>query len=129
MNTNHYTVVSILLLSAFWIGYFCHSVEPLTVVETVEVVVEVPVETPVELREFRSETELRNWLSSRTIFLNPSYDCDDFTRVLIGQAEADGYRVAFQLCEGHALANTIINENIYFIEPQDNTYWKIGGLD
>ena len=128
--------------------------EPLieTVIVPVEVevpiIVEVPVEVTVELKQFESVNELRYWLGSEGKYsmLLPSGQramCWHYAFSLQDRARLDGYDIYIQtvypniynayfmlmsISTPHVVNATIINGDIYFIEPQTNEIAHVGYL-
>lgn len=88
--------------------------------------------------EFGSVGELKAWLAQddadSTLYIYGSgcileYDCDDYAVALARNALADGYDVSLQIEGTHMLNSTIIGNNIYFIEPQNDKVWLWGHRD
>ena len=97
---------------------------------------------PIELRNFSTLEELKKWLnennqldSIRFQQNNALSDCDDFAVELQQKALADGYIISFEIIKGieynelfigqlpteqslHAINLSIINNDVYYIEPQ-----------
>jgi hypothetical protein len=89
-------------------------------------------------REFGSVNELRAWLAQddtdSTLYIfgagcMSDYDCDDYAVALVNNALADGYAVSLQVEGNHMLNSTIIGNDIYFIEPQNDEVWLWGHRD
>jgi hypothetical protein len=92
----------------------------------------------VQPREFESLDELRAWLAKddtdNTLYIFGSgclgtYDCDDYAVALVYNAFFDGYSISLQVEGDHMLNSTIIGNNIYFIEPQNDKVWLWGYRD
>ena len=120
------TIFITFLVNAIWFSQI--DTEPLVVTEVVEI--------PVELKEFSGEAHLAHWLAQRdsTIRIKSgtdfnSFDCDDYARQLVSQARRDGYDIGIELDGNHILNNTIIGNDLYFIEPQTGEHWKETSLD
>jgi len=123
----------IFLLALISTGFFCWGylyAEPTT--ETVEVIREIPV----KIREFSGEAHLAHWLRNRDKTIRfvgvadfNNYDCDDYAQALVRQARQDGYDIGVELDDNHMLCNTIIGNDLYYIEPRDNSYWLVTVLD
>ena len=88
--------------------------------------------------EFGSVAELKAWLAQddtdSTLYIFGSgclslYDCDDYAVALLYNALCDGYSVSLQVEGDHMLNSTIIGNNIYFIEPQNDKVWLWGHRD
>ena len=112
--------------------------KPVTVTEYVEQIKRVPV----ELRNFSDLEELKQWLKDRgnvtTVrFQSPgvTIDCDDYALDMQHKALADGYIMSFEVIGGseynalfntslptsqtlHAINLAIINNSVYYVEPQ-----------
>ena len=58
-----------------------------------------------------------------------NYDCDDYAVALVYNALSDGYSVSLQVEDNHMLNSTVIGNNIYFIEPQNDKVWLWGYRD
>jgi len=94
-----------------------------------------------ELREFKSESELKTWLNNdRTnyeTYITDVFDCEDFAIRLQKEASIDGYLLSCQLIFDennkpyHVInAAYITTENkIIFIEPQNDKEWYISNMD
>jgi hypothetical protein len=89
-------------------------------------------------KEFASLSELKAWLDkddTDTAFYIfgtgclEYYDCDDYATALVYNALADGYSVSLQIEGSHMLNSTIIGNDIYFIEPQNDQVWLWGHRD
>ena len=89
-------------------------------------------------KEFGSVDELKAWLAQddtdSTFYIFGSgcmtnYDCDDYAVALLYNALWDGYSVSLQVEGSHMLNSTVIGNNIYFIEPQNDTVWLWGHRD
>jgi hypothetical protein len=89
-------------------------------------------------REFESVDELKAWLAQddtdSTLYIFGSgcvstYDCDDYATALVYNALCDGYLVSTQIDDNHMLNSTIIGNNIYYIEPQNDNVWLWGHRD
>jgi hypothetical protein len=89
-------------------------------------------------KEFKSVDELKAWLAQddtdSTLYIFGSgcvsnYDCDDYAVALLYNALFDGYSVSLQVENNHMLNSTIIGNNIYFIEPQNDKVWLWGHRD
>ncbi len=107
----------------------------------------------VELRNFSDLEELKQWLRDRrnvtTVrFQSPNtiVDCDDYALELQHKALADGYIMSFEVIEEseynalfktplppslslHAINLAIINNNVYYIEPQTDEVAFVARLD
>jgi hypothetical protein len=92
--------------------------------------------------QFNSLSELEGWLAEDTTdihgggveHLSPgALDCDDYALTLQKHALEDGYlisvRFEFGGEEGHACNTAVIGNDVYRIEPQDDTVKQIGCLD
>jgi len=88
--------------------------------------------------EFGSVDELKAWLAQddteSTLYILGSgciseYDCDDYAVALVHNALADGYAVSLQIEGSHMLNSTLIGNEIYFIEPQNDEVWLWGYRD
>lgn len=103
------------------------------IVEYVEVIEYVEVTKYKELRNFNSSIDLRYWLASDNTsdyeYVEDSFDCDDFAKMLQLHAEADGWRLNFVVIGDHALNSACIEDRYYLIEPQTNEVTYIGKLD
>lgn len=149
-------VISLALLSTFCFGvaikeplviteYQPYEVQVIKeVIKEVEIIKEVEVEKTVELREFASLEELEAWLDEDITdaihlispkspedgcaYVDPDYDCDNYACDLRKAAEQDGFQISIQIDthKNHALNSTIINNEIYFIEPQTDEVWLWG---
>ena len=89
-------------------------------------------------QEFGSVGELKVWLAQddtdSTIYIFGTgcvslYDCDDYAVALVYNALFDGYSVSLQVESNHMLNSTVIGNNIYFIEPQNDKVWLWGHRD
>jgi hypothetical protein len=89
-------------------------------------------------KEFGSVSELKAWLAQddtdSTLYIFGAgcvslYDCDDYAVALVYNALADGYSVSLQVEDKHMLNSTVIGNNIYFIEPQNDKVWLWGYRD
>jgi len=83
-------------------------------------------------REFESVDELKAWLAEddtdSTLYIFGKgclgcYDCDDYATALVYNALYDGYSVSTQIVGNHMLNSTIIGNEIYLIEPQNDEVW------
>ena len=123
--------------------------KPVTVVEYVERVKRVPV----ELRNFSNLEELKQWLEDKknitTVrFQSPDtiVDCDDYALELQHKALADGYIMSFEVIGEseynalfttplppsqslHAINLVIIDNDVYYIEPQTDEVVFVAQLD
>lgn len=83
-------------------------------------------ESPAELAAFVA-TDGTNWQLYKTTV----HDCDDFAREFQRAALQAGYLVNVQLVnEGrHMLCMAVIQDEMYYIEPQTDAIWKYGPLD
>ena len=130
-----------------------HTVEyvekPVTEVKYVERVTSVPA----EYRNFYTLDELRNWLAlnaiSTSIYLKSpgvEIDCDDYALELQRKALSDGFIVSFAVVSEreydalfreplpkgttlHAVNLAIIDNSIYYIEPQTAEVVFVANLD
>ena len=130
-----------------------HTVEyiekPVTEVKYVERVTNVPV----ECRNFHTLDELKNWLSVNAVpagvyLQSPGVeiDCDDYALELQRKALSDGFIISFEIVsEGeydalfgkplptgsslHAINLAIIDNSIYYIEPQTAEVVFVANLD
>ena len=108
---------------------------------------------PIELRNFSDLKELKQWLKDRknvtTVrFQSPDtiVDCDDYALELQHEALADGYIMSFEVIgEGeynalfktslptsqslHAINLAIIDNDVYYIEPQTDEIVLVAQLD
>jgi hypothetical protein len=89
-------------------------------------------------REFVSLDELKAWLakdntgSTLHIVVVGSlagYDCDDYATALVQNALSSGFSISTQIVGDHMLNSTIIGNEIYYIEPQNNKVWLWGYRD
>ena len=89
-------------------------------------------------KEFESVEALKAWLaeddSDSTLYIFGSgslsnYDCDDYATALVYNALCDGYLVSLQIESNHMLNSTVIGNDIYFIEPQNDEVWLWGHRD
>ncbi len=89
-------------------------------------------------REFESVGVLKAWLAEddtdSTLYIFgagciSTYDCDDYATALVYNALADGYSVSTQIVDKHMLNSTIIGNEIYLIEPQNDDVWLWGYRD
>jgi hypothetical protein len=130
-----------------------HTVEyvekPVTEVKYVERVTSVPV----ECRNFYTLDELENWLAleavSASVYLQSpgvEIDCDDYAFELQRKALADGFIISFEIVSEseynvlfrqplptgatlHAINLAIIDNSIYYIEPQTAEVVFVANLD
>lgn len=108
---------------------------------------------PVELRNFSTLEELKQWLneknqpaSIRFQQNNTLSDCDDFAVELQQKALADGFIISFEIIKGieynelfitrlpteqslHAINLSIIDNDVYYIEPQTGEVVHAAYLD
>jgi len=107
-----------------------------------------------KLRYFESTDELKAFLEESDvdhhIYITAgqdwrTYDCDDYAKALRDDAHAKGFHMNIQAVwqytrpdtgelagsynEGHALNSTIIDNEMYFIEPQTDDFWLAAYLD
>jgi len=99
------------------------------------------VRIPQPLRNFETVNELKDFLSrtnvdETTIIMNDpkeKADCDDYALLLIKYAHREGYALHFQIDKighrGHALCCALIGNEVYFIEPSTDEYWKVANID
>lgn len=87
------------------------------------------------VREFESTAELgafiiTDWTNFK-LYQAQTHDCDDFAREFQRAALQAGYLVNLQLVnEGrHMLCMAVIQDEMYYIEPQTDAIWKYGPLD
>jgi hypothetical protein len=91
-------------------------------------------------KEFESLDALKAWLaeddSDSSLYFfgsaclpSSNYDCDDYATALMYNALCDGYLVSLQIDGNHMLNSTMIGNDIYFIEPQDDKVWLWGQRD
>ncbi|KKN11735.1 hypothetical protein LCGC14_1023630 [marine sediment metagenome] len=125
---------------------------PVYIEKIVEVVVEVEkiveiekiAEVPIELRDFESLEELREWVGEGRFFLFGDTDCDDYALYLQKKGMKDGYLINFEailpdeynglfekmeIDELHAINLVIIDNAVYYIEPQTREIVLRGYLD
>lgn len=112
------------------------------VIEKVPVIeyVEIEKEVPLKLKEFECEEELVAWLNTDKTnelpYIKDLFECENFARTLMKHALEEGYYMSFQVLKNytrpktkefiegpHAINNTIIGNNTYFIDPQTDEYW------
>jgi len=102
------------------------------VVKEVEVIKEVlvyPIYPGVNLRPFADKEELREWLrqdkTNELEYIYKRYDCDDFQIALSIAAAEDGYFLGLKGALRHFMNFTVIDGEMYKIEPQTDelTYW------
>jgi len=112
------------------------------VIEKVPVIeyVEVEKEVPAELKQFESEAALIEWLhidkTDELPYIRDFFECENFARTLMRHALEDGHYMSFQVLRHytrpdtnefitgpHAINNTIIDNHIYFIDPQTDDFW------
>jgi hypothetical protein len=115
-------------------------VEEVPVVKYVEKYVEVEKEVPAELKQFESEEELIEWLqtdkTNELPYIRDLFECENFARTLMRNALEDGHLMSFQVLKNynrpdtnefikgpHAINNTIIGNDVYFIDPQTDDCW------
>ena len=122
--------------------------KPIYIERIVEIEVEVPIEVlievPIELRDFGSAEELREWLGEGRLFLFGDTDCDDYALYLQKKGLKDGYLINFEtilpdeynklfekmeIKELHAINLVIIDNAVYYIEPQTREIVLRGYLD
>lgn len=81
-------------------------------------------------KEFRSVAQLKIWLGNddtdQMEWINNTFDCDDFSRMLVDHARADGYKVYTYNVAYHMKCMTTINGIIYGIEPQTDNIINYG---
>ena len=104
-----------------------------------------------DTRYFTSVEEMEVWLKANRLPLvfiadsngdidftnpprkNPLYDCDDYALDLQRLALGHGYIINIQRTSRdgkvHMLNSVVINHNLYFIEPQGNSWWFDISLD
>lgn len=123
--------------------------QPVTEVKYIERMKNVPV----ELRNFSDLDELKQWLADKSnvttvLFQSPdtTVDCDDYALELQYKALAEGYIMSFQVIGEsaynaifatplppsqslHAVNLAIIDNSIYYIEPQTNEIGFAAYLD
>lgn len=87
------------------------------------------------VREFESPAELgafiaTDWTNFK-LYQAQTYDCDDFAREFQRAALQAGYLVNLQLVdEGkHMLCMAIIQDEMWYVEPQTDAIWRYGPLD
>ncbi len=89
-------------------------------------------------REFVSLDELKAWLgkddTESTLYIFGAgfltgYDCDDYATALVQNALSSGFLISTQIVGDHMLNSTIIGNEIYFIEPQNDKVWLWGHRD
>ncbi len=130
-----------------------HTVEyvekPVTEVKYIERVTNVPV----ECRNFYSLDELKNWLAlnviSASVYLQSpgvEIDCDDYALELQRRALSDGFIISFEIVSEreydglfnkplptgsslHAINLAVIDNGIYYIEPQTAEVIFVANLD
>ncbi len=83
-----------------------------------------------EPRQFKDVKELENYLSlTYAIMPLEGQNCVDCSRKFMLNALADGFLVSTEIIDNykglgcHMLCSTIIEDSIYYIEPQDKTFW------
>lgn len=90
------------------------------------------------LREFRTMPELTAWLvadgTSDNKYVPNLFDCDDFARMLQGNAMNDGYIISIIIVSSpgggyHAKNACLIGNAFYFIEPQTDEHYFWGYVD
>ena len=123
--------------------------KPVSTVEYIERVEKVPL----ELHNFSNLEELKQWLEDRenttTVrFQSPDtvVDCDDYALEMQHKALADGYIMSFEVIAGseynvlfttplppsqslHAINLAIIDNDVYYIEPQTDEVVFVAQLD
>lgn len=81
-------------------------------------------------REFRNVNELKIWLdmddTDQMEYINNTFDCDDFSRMMVDHARADGYKMYTYTVAYHMKCMTTINGNVYGIEPQTDSIINYG---
>ena len=112
--------------------------------KVVEVETVIEVETPIELRDFESLAELREWLGEGRFILFGDTDCDDYALYLQKTGLGDGYLINFEailpdeynglfekmeISQLHAINLVIIDNAVYYIEPQTREIVLRGYLD
>jgi type II secretory pathway pseudopilin PulG len=90
------------------------------------------------VREFRSEEELKLWLSQDNTdsneYITNQFDCDDFAKLLQARAYADGYVMSVALVtqgenDWHFDNGCFIGNKFYYIDPQNDRYWMRCQID
>lgn len=87
------------------------------------------------IHEFESVDELSafiftDWTNFKP-YITETHDCDDFAREFQRAALKIGRLVNVHLADSgkHMRCMAIIQDEIYFIEPQTDLFWKYGPLD
>jgi hypothetical protein len=112
------------------------------VVEKVPVIeyVEVEKEVPVQLKQFESEEEFIEWLridqTDELPYIKDLFECENFALTLMHHSLKSGHYMSFQVIKDytrpdteefipgpHAINNTIIGNDVYFIDPQTDEFW------
>ena len=83
------------------------------------------------LREFRTEQELTDWLvidgTDSNKYIPNQFDCEDFARMLQGNALNSGYIISIILVQQdggiHCKNGCLIGNKFYFIEPQTDGFY------
>ena len=80
--------------------------------------------------EFDNVGELRLWLAlddtNNQEYDNKTFDCEDFSMMLVDHAREDGYKVYTYAVGTHMKCITKISDNFYAIEPQNDNILNMG---
>jgi len=88
-----------------------------------------------DLHGFSNVNELMLWLAMDSTdqqeYIPVTHDCEDFAIDLQKAGQVDGYLInlQFDLIEAHVLDSVVIDNYVYFIEPQTDEIWYVGSLD
>jgi hypothetical protein len=116
------------------------------ITKEVERIVTEYIEVPVEKikyeyiykapKQFKDVAELDSYLKSHPAYMPAEgQDCDDIARFFMLDAMKAGFLVSTQIIDNyrgrgcHMLCSAIIGNDIYYIEPSDNSYWWAMPLD
>lgn len=130
--------VAALSFASSWLAHK-HTAPLETVTQYVDRIVEKEVikEIPVELRQFNSVEELQAWLlqddsDSVEYFYETTvlpYDCEDYAIALMRNARRDGFEISLYVKEQHMMNCAIVNNQLWRIEPQDDSIVLWGKVD
>jgi hypothetical protein len=90
-----------------------------------------------ELRNFRGEPELREWLANDKTNQAGWSDCDDVAVALQRAALQDGYLLNLQVetivdganLQFHMVCSVVVGNDLYYIEPSTDAVWSNLCLD
>ena len=105
------------------------TVREVPVIQEVEVVKKIYQVQP--LANFDNVTQLQAVMGSFLLLGNETWDCDDFAyhfQVLLAK---NGYYSSVQYLrdKSHMINSVKIGNELWYIEPQDKTFWKVTELD